>query len=321
MTKKITLLVLLLTILSSGCSVKTPTPTPTETPLTTEIPVETSSPTPETPRPVVVEEIPLIEDNEFLTMFPDNTYTAKMIDGNIPIIESYKDNGLLQKPLVIMVHGANGHKESMGYLQGLFTNAGFYVISIDLRSHGQRPIEQVTFTDVLLSTGADIDKVIEYAKTNEQIDAENFGMLGFSMGGMINYWYVANGYYTPKIIAPIASTPDWSQLQDSYLVDLLFENGNSTTVTATHQTEVEKLLAASPNQKLDEFMKTTLIIGHGAKDTLILPSGDQTMFNAMLAKSHPRVEYYEIAEAQHHIPGEFIPIMIRTFTEELHPKP
>lgn len=321
MAKKITLF-LLLTLLISGCGTEQPTPTETTSPTAIPTSTETTpSPTPVSQQPVEVVEIPLIEDNEFLEMFPDSTYTAKMIDGRIPIFESYKDNGNLQKPLVIMLHGANGHKESMGYLQGLFTNAGFYVISIDLRAHGQREIEQVSFADVLTSTGQDIDRVIDYAKTNEQIDADKFGMLGFSMGGMICYWYAANGQYTPTIIAPTASTPDWNQLQDLYLVDLMFENGESTTVPDNHQTEVAKLTVASPHQKPEEFMNTTLIIGHGAKDDLILPIGDQTFYQTMLGMSHPRVEYHEFPEARHHIPGEFIPIMVRTFSETLTPKP
>lgn len=322
MNKKIIILSLTLSFLFTGCSPKksNPTATPTSTPISTEI-TPTSEPTIIPKEPVEFTEIPLYEDNEFISMFSHITYKAKLIDGRIPVLESYKDNGQLNKPLVIMIHGANGYKESMGYLQGLFSNAGFYVISIDLRSHGQRTIEKVTFTDVLTSTGADIDQVIDYAKTNDQIDADNFGMLGFSMGGMICYWYTANGQYTPKIIAPIASTPDWTQLQDTYLVDLIFEDGQSTIDTNNHQTEVPKLINASPNQNLDEFMNTVLIIGHGGKDELIYPIGDQTFYQEMLNKSHPRAEYYEFPEVQHHIPSDFIPIMIRTFSEEMPPKP
>lgn len=266
-------------------------------------------------------EIPVREENEFLSMFPEITYTAKLVDGSIPILESYLDNGQLNKPLVIMVHGANGNKEAMGYLQGLFSQKGFYVISLDLRAHGEREIEKVSFHDVLISTGEDINKVIEYAATNEQIDAENFGMLGFSMGGMICYWYTANGKYTPKIIAPVASTPDWSQIQDSYLVDLLFEKGLSEVITDTHQQEVDKILASSPINKLDKFMNTTIIIGHGGLDDLIYPIGDQTFYQTMLSMNHPKIEYHEFPDVQHHIPNDFIPIMINTFTTTLNPKP
>lgn len=310
MVKKIFLLAISFAFLITGCS-------------TNKSPIENTT----IPSPTISidnvssTEIPVLENNDFLAMFPEITYTAKMIDGRIPILESYLDNGQLNKPLVIMVHGANGNKEAMGYLQGLFSQNGFYVISLDLRSHGEREIEKVTFHDVLISTGEDIDKVIEYALTSEQIDAENFGMLGFSMGGMICYWYTANGKYTPKIIAPIASTPDWSQIQDSYLVNLLFENGNSEIVTDNHQQEVEKMLASSPINNLDKFMNTTIIIGHGGLDDLIYPIGAQTFYQTMLSMNHPKIEYHEYPDVQHHTPNDFIPIMVNTFTNALNPKP
>jgi pimeloyl-ACP methyl ester carboxylesterase len=88
-------------------------------------------------------------------------------------------NGDAKKKAVIIGHGYMANKEMMkGYAIEL-ANAGFVVVPLDFRGHGQSL--GTLSRDALIN---DVEAIKAYLSSRDDIDIHNLGYIGYSMGGM-----------------------------------------------------------------------------------------------------------------------------------------
>lgn len=251
---------------------------------------------------------------EFITSNPEITFHTSRING-IPVLEAYKDDGI-KKPLVFLLHGLNGYKESFGYLLSQFANNGFHVVAFDAAGHGTRNDGAHNFYDIVVQTATDCNTLLGYFAQNEFIDANNYGTVGFSMGGMSSYWLAAYAGAQPKIIAPIASTPDFLMIQDLYLTDTIVENGVGNTDANIHAAMLEVMNNNNPAYNIDNFANVYTLICHGRADELIPYAIDENFYNQLVEKGHSaQLNLYD--NVGHVIPSDFVPVLISKFKEVL----
>ena len=87
-------------------------------------------------------------------------------------------SGGLNKPAIIIGHGSMVNKEMMkGYALELAA-AGFVVVPLDFRGHGQSTMVEPD------NKTKDIIAIKEYLNTRGDIDMNSLGYIGYSMGGL-----------------------------------------------------------------------------------------------------------------------------------------
>jgi dienelactone hydrolase len=113
--------------------------------------------------------------------------------------------GSARQPVVIVLHGTGGNKESQRALLAALVRDGFAAVAIDGRYHGERaqagPVARSTeYVYAILrtfrtrhgypfffDTAWDVMRLIDYLETRDDIDPRRIGVIGFSKGGIETY--------------------------------------------------------------------------------------------------------------------------------------
>ena len=161
---------------------------------------------------------------------------------DIPVLEVYDDNGE-EKPLLLFLHGITQNKEKMTVTLEDFAAAGYYTVTLDAYAQGSRCMEGVLVDDwaSMMITIDDITEVIDYYRTVDGVDAENFILGGFSMGSIEAWFYTLVGEYRPRALVALAGMCDIGAWHDETLETLYYawlecRRGNVEVVTR-RQTE------------------------------------------------------------------------------------
>lgn len=115
-------------------------------------------------------------------------------DQPIPALIGYSDLASSRPlPVILCMPGSPNRKEDLVAPLDLLVSwaqAGFFVISIDRRYHGDRPgdpeeaIREKGLPRVLGEYVYDLTRALDYTTTRPEADMSRVGMLGLSMGGM-----------------------------------------------------------------------------------------------------------------------------------------
>ena len=130
----------------------------------------------------------------------DLTYMNTQL-GDIPLLEAYKDDGK-EKPLLLFLHGLGDDKESIIDALSDFAEAGYHAVAVDGFDQGDRlsAWSSVDTWAAMLITVGDIDPIIEYYQTVENVDTDHFVLGGFSIGAVEATAYLEIGSYKPAAV-------------------------------------------------------------------------------------------------------------------------
>lgn len=105
-----------------------------------------------------------------------------------------------RRPVVIVLHGTGGNKESQEPLLAELARDGFVAVAIDGRYHGARATRRTDYTDAILrafrtgrehpfffDTVWDVMRLIDVLETRDDVDPRRIGLIGFSKGGIETY--------------------------------------------------------------------------------------------------------------------------------------
>ena len=109
-----------------------------------------------------------------------------------------------RRPVVIVLHGANGRKEQQLTRLTQLARRGFIAVAIDGRYHGERlgpvPGPSTTYVNAILAAYRsrqshpfvydavwDVMRLIDYLETRDDVDMTRIGLMGESKGGMETY--------------------------------------------------------------------------------------------------------------------------------------
>jgi len=108
-----------------------------------------------------------------------------------------------RRPVVIVLHGTGGSKESERPLLHALASSGFIAVAIDGRYHGERSGSgkgSDAYQDAILrayreqkehpffyDTVWDVMRLIDYLQMRDDVDADRIGLMGISKGGIETY--------------------------------------------------------------------------------------------------------------------------------------
>ena len=103
------------------------------------------------------------------------------------------------KGIVILMHGSQSNKTSMGYTAARLLSQGFSVMLLDLRAHGESGGEYTTFG---YKEALDVEAAIRWAKANG--GGAGIALAGYSSGAVAALFAAAQ---TPDVAAVVADSP------------------------------------------------------------------------------------------------------------------
>ena len=109
-------------------------------------------------------------------------------------------------PAVILCHGFGLDKYDQYDWASDFADEGFYSLIYSMRGQG----ESSGYTNLISTTEMnDLNQIIQYVKTHDNVNAGKVGIGGGSQGGIIPYMAVCNGT-SVKCIAPEFASPEFA---------------------------------------------------------------------------------------------------------------
>lgn len=204
--------------------------------------------------------------------------SEKKADGSLErvpmmLMRPMKQEGKL--PAVIVLHGTGGNKEGMREFMVELTKRGIIGVAIDARYHGERsggaggskayveaitrawksPAGQPQEHPFYYDTCWDLWRTIDYLQTRPEIDGEQLGMIGFSMGG-IQTWLAAAVDERIKVAVPAISVQSfrWSLENNAW-------EGRAKTIAGAHQAAAADLGEAQVNARVCRELWNKVIPG------------------------------------------------------------
>jgi esterase/lipase len=208
------------------------------------------------------------------------------IANDIPIISMFQE-GLLNCPLVLYIHGYGADREQAMDFGYMLAKKGFYYISMDCKGHGKRKLENdcnkfsevfppdtgldiyVHMHEVIEQSAIDIQTLIKYFESRDEIDSNKIGISGFSMGGYASF-YIAAKNPDIKVAVPIAGKPAFTKAwKDSILSTNTYEQWSKQIQEAEREIDkrTEYFQTIDPFERLSSFSPRPLLIINGDQDT------------------------------------------------------
>lgn len=215
-------------------------------------------------------------------------------------------------PLVVMAHGHGGSRqEGGGYemMAAAFAEAGIATIRMDFPGCGDstESFTENNLTNMLL----DVQAAREFAASQDEIDSERVGLLGYSMGGRVvalaaakSPGYSVMAMWTPAVADGAARELDSLGGPDTYyaLRGQARETGMAAYTTRWGQ-ELQlgyqwfvDLENTKPLESLASFEGSLLVL-YGDKDDVVAPATSEAAIAA--ATSSSEVVRHVIAGAEH----------------------
>ncbi len=201
------------------------------------------------------------------------------LQGEIPLIIWAKST-LKKKPVVIFHHGYGASKEQLVGWAPPLAEAGFLVVLPDAHHHGEsRDPEFGAFEasnrenfprESLIDMAATIEKdkfIINFLKKREDVQKENIGIAGNSMGGHISLAAIPL-YKEIKAAVIIAGAAEWETLiKETNLFDLT--GWKRDLENQIGKKERELLRKYEPIRYLNRYPPIPILFLHGAEDKIV----------------------------------------------------
>ena len=234
--------------------------------------------------------------NSFIKNVGDKSilWKRKSLDG-IEFIEAYHDDGK-EKPLMFIIHSGGGKKEDTLGAVDRYAHEGFYAITLDVAAHGESDRGPMVNVDAWVETVGYIDALIKYAGTLKQADASRFGIDGGSMGGTIALLYGVKGKYTPSVLLPEISSPDFTQILNGR-ANGITDHGKDSGVEPVTEKLTAKMKELSPINYVERFVNIPMYARFGGIDDGIESA---RLFISKLKKAGGKIQKLTVVEGYGH---------------------
>lgn len=230
---------------------------------------------------------------------------------NIPLLELSSRNDIHKKPVLFILHGYLGRKESSLEIGYRFVKKHYLVVLPDAYLHGDLETAEFRNSDslekasrmleIMQNTTDFISAILREYQNEGFTDIRGTGLLGFSMGGNIVYNYLSRGENSNiKAAVCVVSTVAWKSAFDRYRKQTPGADKYLTEeiMDATERTQ--------PLNSLANFKDVPLLMLNGEKDETASIEEARECYSRLRAiyskKSH--VKLIEYKELGHEITSE-----------------
>lgn len=204
----------------------------------------------------------------YMSTFEDVAFPSR--DDNVSISGWYVEAGENDAPAVILVHGLNGCKRASAVLlaAGMLNKAGFNILMIDLRDHGDSAIEDGRFAGGT-EEYRDVLGAWDWLVDEKQIEPARIGLFGTSLGAAS----VLNAMAIEPRAAAVWEDSSFAEVQVA-IEDFLAYNGLPTFFAPAgplvgRVLSGDDLTALSPIESVSQLNGRPLFIVHGDADALM----------------------------------------------------
>lgn len=259
-----------------------------------------------------VKEIPLTDEEAEYCKGNGISLRRLEIDGT-QLYEARPDDGKV-KPLLIQMHGGGSHKE-WGLAVDYAVASGLCVVSIDEAGAGDSKDGPLQGPAAYMETVKDIDSIIEYYNTRSDVDASNFGLTGYSMGGTLSFYYVVYGKYKPTAICPCNPSVDLTGEGPAW--DCFNKGVNGQTPIWTEEQIWAFTAATAPKNHPEMFKDIWMYICVGADDDTHSPANVEKFKNAVEALGSKKIVFRCFKNVGHETPESWVQNEQQQFYEKL----
>ncbi|NLO83497.1 MAG: prolyl oligopeptidase family serine peptidase [Clostridiales bacterium] len=203
----------------------------------------------------------------------------------VPLLELFRMDQILKKPMIIVYHGYLGRKEFILPQAYLLAVNGFFVVVPDAYGHGERSSGQIVdlFTSITKSV-SEINMIIDSYKDSREVDYTRVGLAGYSMGGCITFSYITLMDKKIKAAVPVISTPDWVSIVERLKTDEMMADLKARGILS-HESQVEEYLKIAetiqPINRYEAMKDTPLLMLCGEKDSVTPPAGVKKLYEML----------------------------------------
>lgn len=235
--------------------------------------------------------------------------TQETIVNDIPVTFVYQQNTKIQLKAIFFYHGLSNH-----YFEGLelahtLAHLGYFVVMPDAQCHGRRKSLSF-FTQSRLKTLGGMYQIIgetkneflqiyEYLKNNYDINLENVGVCGYSMGGITSF-YLASQLDMISVCIPFIGLPSFVHEWDN----ILKSSDNSEYGLQIR----DYLLSIDPFYRLEKYAPNPLLIINGIQDKSILIEYSEIFYDHIKGfyQSYPDHLKFSKYDVDHRVVKEMI---------------
>lgn len=189
----------------------------------------------------------------------------------IPLFELCREGRVSELPILLVLHGFSGSKETHLDLGNRLARQGYCVVVFDAHLHGELEPPAFRESDRVSKLGKTLEMWVEtsrmtatlvrYYSAQPQTPRRRIGLMGISMGGCVICHYLAHQATGPVDAAVcLIASPSWSHL---------FEQSNAKYAgmdryfTADYLRRVQDM---QPTNFLERFAPVPLLLLYGEQD-------------------------------------------------------
>ncbi|MFD0677605.1 MULTISPECIES: alpha/beta hydrolase family protein [unclassified Paenibacillus] len=217
---------------------------------------------------------------------------------DIAAISVYDADEAGKRPIVLLLHGAGSGKESGLEAAHLLASAGYFAVVFDASGYGESPYAAQELKDPLdifiiyRETSGYINRLIRHLAEHPAADAERVGLIGFSMGAHIIYYYLAQERLKAvKAAVPISGSPRWDNIVRRFIVT--FNQFRHLGGEETIQDYERQVSAFHPLPLLNELSELPLLILTGENDDKV-PAADLEAFYHRIERNYSSKEQVKL---------------------------
>lgn len=206
-----------------------------------------------------------IESDQYYTMLKHE------VDG-IHFYDVERKDIDVKKPVVILLHGMGENKEKMKAFAKEAADNGYLAVVPDAAGLGENEAEETyDFCEVIRKTAESCTQIRSYYDGQENVDAENFSMAGFSMGAMTALYYAAYSDVKPACVVSLYGTPNWESLSDTKMMYKETAAGKFKTIKEEEKKETlrNSMKENSPENNMEMLLQVPILMINGDRDSIV----------------------------------------------------
>lgn len=214
------------------------------------------------------------------------------------------------EPVFVLCHGLGGSHSDMTAAAEFLYRQGYAVVTMDLYGHEDISYPSDIYIDEIIGKSTEkINAILGILKDEQLCKTDEFGMYGYSLGGMVGFYMTAYSETAPKVLISLASLPDFAAVMDNSADETALKycaetNRFERTSPGENLRLRDWMLANNPVDQLDQMTKTAIYMVNGGSDS-VMPVMVAETFQNIFKQAGGTVELYVNPDGTHSDLGDY----------------